>query len=366
MRARAVDVAADFEDAVAESYQTLADASDLPETVFQEPRRREGLMEKLSAIAARAGFEVEQMLGRGGMGAVLLALDRRLGRRVAIKFLTLTAGQAGYDGDMLQREAEKASRLTHPNVVQVYSWHQMESLAFFVMEYVEGDTLQQYVQREYRISVIDILRIMAEAAAGVEAAHKQGIVHRDIKPPNILIANDGRVKVADFGLASTTVEEKRGHPKKIISGTLGFMAPEQARGEGVTFASDVYSLAASLYYALAKVAPYGVVVNSQMTLQRNQAGDHTPLTEVRQDLHPLVYQIVETGMQIDPAFRYPSAGHFRRALEDVLLRMHDEPETSAEKARKLIPEWFTWQSLVLGLVLGVGLGVLGAVAFMYY
>lgn len=356
-----------FEEAVEESFRSISDASDLPATTLREAPRREGLLEKLSAIAAREGFEVEQMLGRGGMGAVLLARDRRLNRRVAIKFLTLPAGRGDDHEKMLLQEAEKASRLTHPNIVQVFSWHQVERLAFFVMEYVEGDTLQQYVQREFRVSVANLLRIMAEACAGVEAAHKGGIVHRDIKPQNILISADGRVKVADFGLASTTIEERRGHNQpRVISGTLGFMAPEQARGEGVTFCSDVYSLAATLYYALAKSAPYGAVVNSQETLLRNQQGEHTPLAEVRADLPPLLYQLVDTGMHVEPNRRYATAGHFRRAIEETLLRIHEEPETPVEKARKLVPEWFKWQSLVLGIAIGCAIGSLATLAFIYF
>ncbi|MBX3728671.1 MAG: serine/threonine protein kinase [Candidatus Sumerlaeia bacterium] len=357
----------DFEKVVTDTFQQVAsERGELPETVFQEPRRREGLLSKLGAIAEREGFEVEQLLGRGGMGAVLLARDKRLGRRVAIKFLTLPPEKQGPQRDMLLREAEKCSRLTHPNIVQVYSWHQVDRLAFFVMEFVEGDTLQQFVQREYRASVLEIIRILAEAAAGVEAAHKAGIVHRDIKPQNILIATDGRVKVADFGLASTDMEERRGGQRRMISGTLGFMAPEQARAEAVTFASDVYSLAATLYYALAKAAPYGAIVNSQATLMRNQQGDYTPLTEVRPGLHALLYRIVETGMHPEPNYRYATAGHFRKALEDALLRMHEEPETPVEKARKLIPDWWRWQPLLLGALFGALAGCLATLAYIYF
>lgn len=355
----------EFETAVDDSVTMLR--RELPATAVVEPAKRpskHALIDKLRLIAASEGFDVEDLLGRGGMGAVLLARDRELGRKVALKFLAAPKGKEDrINFEMLRKEAERASRLTHENVVQVYSWHAVGAITFFVMEYVDGETIQQYVQREFRVSVEEILRIMAEACAGVVAAHELEILHRDIKPQNILIARNGRVKVADFGLASSALEE-RFRNEAVIAGTLGFMAPEQARAEPVTFRSDVYSLAATLYYALAKVSPYGQMVSPQAMLIRNQAGDHVPLAQVKPGLPPAVYRLVETGMSLEPARRYADAADFKKAIESTLLSLGcAEPEKKSLRDR--MPEWLSVPSLLIGLAVGGAIGA-AAVQLVYW
>lgn len=347
----------DFEAAVEASISSMTPV-EVPDTVVMERQSRgsDPLTNKLRQIAARQGFEVERLLGRGGMGAVVLATDKQLGRLVAIKFLAVSRKADPRMPELLRLEAERASRLTHGNIVQVYSWHTVGNLTFFAMEYVEGETFQKYIQREFRASTADVLRIMAEACDGVAAAHAHGLVHRDIKPQNILISNTGRVKVADFGLSSSAVEERRGRDRVEISGTVGYMSPEQARGEAVQFVSDVYSLAATLYYGLAKVPPYGRVMNVQATLIRNQNGDHVPLAQMCPNLHPSVIQLVEKGLSLEPGHRFRDAESFRRAIEDTLLRLHDAPIEDAGW-RSRFPEWPTPEALALGFGAGFAAGV---------
>ncbi len=342
--------------------QTIQSDETLAATVPIEPVKKVSLTEKLGSIAAREGFEVESLLGRGGMGAVILARDRQLGRRVALKFLALPNATSDDSVQILRREAERAGRLTHENVVQIYSWHSVGNLTFFAMEYVAGDTLQSYVQRNPRVPLLQVLRIVAEASAGVAAAHAAGLLHRDIKPQNILISDTGRVKVADFGLASTQQEERERRQDKIC-GTLGFMAPEQARGEGVTFASDVYGLAAALYFALAKVSPYGTATSMRAVLIRNQNGDHTPLEKVRPGLPKQIYELVESGLQLEPSRRPFNASEFHDKLIRVILSLDDE-RPQKKKFKLHLPTWFHPASLAVGFVAGAAVGALGVWAFI--
>jgi len=169
--------------------------SDLPLTEGEDaspraeedaPKKPETLTDKLGKIAESEGFRVDQMLGKGGMGAVMLATDRAIGRKVALKFLALPDMADQKALDSLRQEASRVGGLSHENIVQLYSWHSVGRLTFFAMEYVDGDNMQQLVQRETRMRPEKILRIMAEATSGVAAAHEQNIIHRDIKPANII------------------------------------------------------------------------------------------------------------------------------------------------------------------------------------
>ncbi|MBI5155288.1 protein kinase, partial [Candidatus Poribacteria bacterium] len=176
-------VHSDFERRVEETFDSI---SHLPDSGPPGEKRQATLTEKLSAIALQQGFEVESLVGQGGMGAVVVARDRELGRRVALKFLAAKAGAKREALEALKKEAERASRLTHENVVQVHSWHSVGDLTFFAMEYVDGQTLHDYLRETKKPNPSEILRIIGDAAAGVAAAHDQGILHRDIKPQNIL------------------------------------------------------------------------------------------------------------------------------------------------------------------------------------
>ncbi len=355
-----------FEEQVDETFASLARAETVGgDTVPLEPVKHVSLTEKLAAIATHEGFEVDRILGRGGMGAVMLAKDRGLGRMVALKFLALPdmADSKALDG--LRKEAERAGQLAHENIVHVYSWHSVGPLTFFAMEYVDGDNLQQLVQREAKIPDANILRIMAEACDGVAAAHDAGLLHRDIKPQNIMVSKTGRVKVADFGLASTDTEERtRTHVK--ISGTLGFMAPEQARGESCTRAGDVYGLAAALYYALAKVTPYGPMNSAAKLLMKNQQGDYKPLDWVRPGLRPELYSLMSRGLDPDPLRRIPDAATMRREIERIMLLLHEAPPKPKLSEKLKLPKWLNLPCLAVGFTLGVLTGAVVVWGFISF
>jgi len=353
----------DFDRKVDETFASIQGAPTADATVPIEPVKHVTLTDKLGTIAAQEGFVVERILGRGGMGCVALARDRGLGRMVALKFLALPdmADTKALDG--LRKEAERAGALAHENIVQIYSWHSIGPLTFFAMEFIDGDNLQQLVQREAKIPDESILRIVAEACAGVGAAHEAGLLHRDIKPQNIMIAKNGRVKVADFGLASTDIEERsRRHVR--ISGTLGFMAPEQARGESCTRAADVYGLAATLYYGLAKVTPYGPMSSAMKLLQKNQEGDYKPLDWVRQGLRPELYRLVSSGLEPDPLRRLPDAFAMRREVERIMLLLHEAPPKP--KLTDRLPKWLNLPCLLTGFAAGVAVGALVVWGFISF
>lgn len=348
----AADVA--FEESVDETVASLGETA--PISPASNPANKKiTLTDKLKLIADGAGFTVDQMLGRGGMGAVMLAKDRSLGRMVALKFLAMPSRATESQIDQLRLEAERTGNLAHENVVQIYSWHTVGTMTFYAMEYVEGENLQEYVKRESRIPVEEVLRIGAESAAGLQAAHDHEILHRDVKPQNILISRNRRIKVADFGLSSTALEERRRDGER-ISGTLGFMAPEQARGEPGTYSSDVYGLAASLYYALTKQSPYGPPTRSREMLIKNQTGEYIPIDKVAPNLHPLIKNLIEKGMDPEVSRRYQSAAAFKKAVEHCLLAMHQEvkPETPPFKERAL--KFFHWPSLLIGATIGATIG----------
>lgn len=351
----------DFETSVNSTVQNLAES--MGDTMPLEPVRKVSLTEKLRRIADSQGFEVEELLGRGGMGAVMLAKDRSLGRMVALKFLAIPAKASEAQLEGLRMEAERAGRLTDENVVQVYSWHSVGQLTFFAMEYVEGENLQQLVQREHKIAPEELLRVIAEASSGVEAAHEKGILHRDIKPQNILISRSRRIKVADFGLSANAMDERLRDGQR-ISGTLGFMAPEQARGEPCSFSSDVYGLAASLYYAFSKVSPYGSPQRTREMLMKNQSGMIVPLSEVMPDLHPLIHHLVDKGMAANAQNRYQTAKEFRRAIENTLMALHKvETGPRVTLARRIV-DWLHWPSIGIGLAAGIGIGIAIGFAMM--
>ena len=189
-------------------------------------------------------YEILSLLGRGGMGEVWEARDTELDRRVALKFLAAPAAFARA-GERLTREARAASALNHPNIVTVHEVIQYEQTPVLVMEVVEGTALRAVIQSPQSIDrVVHLGRQIAQALA---AAHAHGIVHRDIKPENVMVRSDGYVKVLDFGLARRVTSQSMASNDGLLVGTLRYMSPEQARGEPLFPASDIFSFGLVLY-----------------------------------------------------------------------------------------------------------------------
>jgi eukaryotic-like serine/threonine-protein kinase len=209
-------------------------------------------------IAGR--YDLGREIGRGGMGAVWLARDTVLGREVALKRIGLLPGATAPDLQRAEREARLAARLNHPHVVAVFDLVDDEGDTWLVMEYVEGITLSGLITRDGALSPDEAAPLIRQAADALAAAHAAGIVHRDVKPSNMLVTPDGDVKLSDFGIARAEADASLTRTG-LVTGSPAYLAPEVASGATATEASDVWSLGATLFHALAGRTPYDVSEN---------------------------------------------------------------------------------------------------------
>jgi serine/threonine-protein kinase len=276
------------------------------------------LLERLkSALADR--YAVDSEIGRGGMAVVFLAEDLRHDRRVAIKVLhpELTATLAG---ERFLREIKTVAGLQHPHVLPLYDSGEADGLVYFVMPFAEGESLRQRLDRQGQLAVDESIRIAVEVADGLDYAHRQGVIHRDIKPDNILLA-EGHATIADFGIARA-VEVAKGD--RMTSTGLGvgtplYASPEQATGqETLDGRTDVYSLGCVLYEMLAGEPPL-TGATPKMTQARRLSETPTPLQSVRETVPPHLDQVIGRALARVPADRYTTAAAFGQALDAVLL-----------------------------------------------
>ncbi len=205
------------------------------------------------------GYTVVRALGAGGMGQVVLAQDDALGRRVAIKTLTPALTASPDARQRFRREARTLAAVDHPGIVQVFSYGEAAGVAYLVMEYVEGESLAERMARGGALSAAESLRLTREIATALAAAARRGVIHRDVKPANVLLDGDGHVRVADFGLARS-VERHAADSGSTTAGTIlgspHYMSPEQARGLDLDVRTDMYALGIVLYEMLRGTRPF--------------------------------------------------------------------------------------------------------------
>jgi eukaryotic-like serine/threonine-protein kinase len=262
----------------------------------------------LNETLAAGRYRVERTLGSGGMAVVYLAHDEQLHRRVAIKVLAEhLAGDDSFRARFLQ-ESKLAGRLSHPNVVQVYDAGETEGSPYIVMEYVPGDTIAQRGKLSYQ----DAVPLALQACAGLQHAHAAGLVHRDVKPANLLVREDGVLKIADFGIARAA-ELTRLTQHGTILGTAAYLSPEQAAGEEVTTATDIYSLGAVVYELLTGRAPYEFESLAELAAQQ-KGGVITPLRDLESSVPEPVEAAVMHALAREPRFRPASAADFADEL----------------------------------------------------
>ena len=272
-------------------------------------------------------YRVLRRLGSGGMATVYLAEDERLGRRVAVK--RLHGGSPDEMAVRLRREAKLGASLSHTNLVQVYDVAADQEDALVVMEYVEGPTLAQ-VLRDGGLPTARALEVIRGMAAGLDHAHAHGIVHRDVKPGNVLLGRDGTVKLADLGIA-TAAEQTRITATGVVLGSPSYMAPEQIAGGAVGAAADVCALAAVAFEALSgRKARTGA---SPVEIARRVVSAPAPdLREAWEAAPPAAAEILKRGMAADPAERQSSAGQLARELSAAFEPAADDPPSGARAA----------------------------------
>jgi len=250
-------------------------------------------------IAGR--YALDREIGRGGMGAVWLGHDEVLGRQVALKRVGTAPGGGSPDLERAEREARLAARLNHPHVVAVFDLVTEGDTQWLVMEYIEGSTLAEVVKRDGALTPDQAASVIGQAADALAAAHAAGIVHRDVKPSNMLVAPDGQVKLSDFGIARAEADASLTQTG-LVTGSPAYLSPEVASGQQATDASDVWSLGATLYHALTGHPPYDVGENLLGALYRIVHEDPPRVPEAGW-LAPLL----EATMTREPADRWSMA-----------------------------------------------------------
>jgi serine/threonine-protein kinase len=262
----------------------------------------------LTETLAEGRYRIERALGHGGMAVVYLAHDQELHRLVAVKVLAdHLADDDNFRARFLQ-ESRLAGRLSHPNVVQVYDAGETDGRPYLVMEYVRGDTIAQ----RGKLSHTKVLPLALQACAGLQHAHDAGLVHRDVKPANLLVRDDDVLKIADFGIARAA-ELTRITEHGTVLGTAAYLSPEQAAGEEVTAATDIYSLGAVLYELLTGRAPYEFESLAELAAQQT-GGVITPLRDLEPSVPEPVEAAVMHALARDPFFRPASAADFAHEL----------------------------------------------------
>ncbi len=267
-------------------------------------------------VAAVAGlYQIENEIGRGGMAVVYRAMDLRLRRKVALKVLPPELAFRDEVKSRFLREAEMAARLSHPHVVPIYSVDDTSGVVYFAMGLVEGESLAARLGREPRPPVEVVRRILREVADALHYAHQQGVVHRDIKPDNILIeAATGRAIVTDFGIARAAEGDQRLTVTGIAVGTPAYMSPEQAMGEReVDGRADIYALGIVGYQMLAGELPFQAT-NTPAMLMKHLSERPRPLAQVRDDLPANLVHAIERALAKGRDERWPDAEAFRVAL----------------------------------------------------
>ena len=262
------------------------------------------------------------------MGEVYLALDTKLDRKVAIKIIRADALTNEHLTKRLIREAQSAAKLDHPNICAIYDVNEADSFTFIVMQYIEGETLAERMERE-PLSLSSALTIVEQAAEGLAEAHARGIIHRDIKPQNMMLAHRGQLKILDFGLAKQMVTSesvdneaptemllsKPGH----VVGTMPYMSPEQVQGELLTPSSDIFSLGIVLYEMLAGKHPFRDK-SAAVTMSRILLADPTPTEQFKTHVSPELETLLSKMLRKDKATRYQSAQDFLTDLRQLTSR----------------------------------------------
>ena len=294
-------------------------------------------------------YEIIKLLGEGGMSYVYKAIDKQLQREVAIKTLKPIYVEQEKFVERFKREAQTAANLNHPNIVQIFDWGIGEE-PFFVMEYIEGNTLTDIIANKRTISMSDILFIGAQVSSGLQAAHTKGLVHRDIKPGNIMITPEGKVKVTDFGIVSLQNEESDITKTGSILGTASYISPEQAQGKPVSKESDLYSLGTVLYELITGRPPF-IGDTPIATATKHITDKPEKLSSYRSDVSKGIENAIQKLLHKYPKDRYKNAEDLRAVLlqQKNQLQAMQTQENLVDLTSPKIKYRFTFPALIISL-----------------
>ncbi len=281
-------------------------------------------------------YRLVEQIGIGGMAIVYKAVDLRTGHNVAVKVLRPEFNEDAEFVSRFQREAEAASKMTHHNIVNLLDVGMDGESRYLVMEYVQGKTLKEVIQERGKLSAPLACQIAIRILSALEHAHRNGIVHRDIKPQNILVHSDGHIKVADFGIAriADSATLTRGD---MVMGSVHYFSPEQARGEGADVTSDIYSTGVVLYEMLTGRVPYDGENPVAVAMQHLHA-QPVPIQSLAPDVPPAIAAICMRAMEKNPELRYQSAREMASDLRAALEERADAPVSIDPNQEVLMPK----------------------------
>lgn len=286
-------------------------------------------------------YQLLESVGSGGMAEVYRARDLMLERSVAIKILRVDYSSDEEFQERFRQEARAAANLSHPNIVTVHDFGLDNGQLFIVMEHIPGTDLKSMIRKRGRFTVEEAIPIMVQACAGIGYAHRAGLVHCDVKPHNLLITPDHRLKVTDFGIARALSTIRPGDREDVVWGSPQYFAPEQARGQAPSPASDVYSLGIVLYEMLTGTLPFNANTAEELARQHIHKQPH-PLGEYLPDVPPMLEQIEAKILSKEPSARYRTADQLGRVLHRFGAVREEEPAQTPpvviQEAPRIIPQ----------------------------